>query len=216
VKKYISFIFGPNVSGKGTLAENICRRNGYVHLNNGKQIRNWAKKNNRLDIEESINNGDLVCDEILKFALEDYFTENSHNYKIISDGAPRMYDQVELVINIARKHGYEPFWIIVLNAPLNVLLERVKYRVVAPDGEVYHMTLNPPPQKYRLSQLTTRQDDRPEIVTKRYFQYMRSTVQALTHPLFSGLPLRFIDATLCINDVFLEGSDFVDSIEQNQ
>lgn len=213
MKKYISFVFGPNVSGKGTLTKNICDKHGYVHLNNGRVIRDWVKRNNRTDLEEKINNGEMVDDEILKIALTDFFEANNHNYKIISDGAPRIYEQVELIVEMAKKYGYEPYWIIVLTAPLNVLLERVKYRVLAPDGEVYHMTLNPPPQKYRLSELTTRMDDRPEVVTKRYYHFMRKTVACLTHPEFSTLPLRFIDATLSIPDVFTEGDDFVQSIE---
>lgn len=215
MKKYISFVTGPNASGKGTLTKALSEKFGYYHFNGGNCLRDFAEKYHRTDIQELIDNGELVSDDVFEEVFHDKFHEINHNTKIIMDGAPRIYEQVSFIQKLATEHGYEPFWIIVLNAPLDVLLERVKDRVVAPDGNVYHMTLNPPPKQFKLSELHARKDDRQDIVKKRYEYYVTETLPCLTHPYLAKLPIHSIDATKPIPEVLEDASEFVKEIENS-
>lgn len=213
MKKFLGIIFGPNGSGKGTLAESLSNELGYYHFDNGLCLREWAKKNNRIEIMNIIDNGELVDDDIVDRSIKDNFEEIGHHKKILLDGIPRKLSQVALIKNLCEKFNFIPIWIIVLNAPVEVLIERLKERVVAPDGKNYHMTLNPPPRHFKLSQLKFRPDDKPEIICKRYEYYVTSTLECLSDTFFSKSKIHTIDATKPIPNVLKEGIDFVKEVE---
>jgi adenylate kinase len=210
MKKIIGFIFGPNGSGKGTLARHIAESYGYCHINTGRCLREWAEKNNRKDIIKLIDNGDFVEDLLVEVALRERF-EKLMSYKgVIIEGVPRKLSQVNMIQRICKDFNFVPEFLMILNVPLDILIDRVKDRVVAPDGHVYHMKLNPPPKHFKLSELHTRPDDCVEIVKKRYESYISMTLECISDGFFLNSKVLSIDSTKPINEVFTIADNFLE------
>ena len=214
MKKNIYFIFGPNASGKGTLSQHLSDKYGYYHLNAGNCLRDWAATNNRFEILDTIDDGEFVPDDVMRAALEDKFTQIGHLIDVMMDGFPRKLSQINILRDICKKYDYEPKFMIILNVPLEVVVERVKERVTAPDGNVYHMTLNPPPKQFKMSELHPRPDDAPGIVEKRYEFYVTHTLEVLSDQFFKDIKVCSIDATKSIPEVFEEAEKFVKSLNR--
>lgn len=204
----IFLIFGPNGVGKGTLAARLAEKLGFFHLNMGNILRSWIKENNRYDLDEYIDNGNLVPDDLIEVVLEDIF-KNIKSHNILADGFPRRKSQVRLLQKFVEKHNLHLSGIISLHAPLELILERLTERVLAPDGKVYHMTYNPPPQHFQSEQLKKRKDDRPEIVTKRYEEYIMNTLECLSEDFFKNIEVCNIDGTKSIDEVYEQAEEFV-------
>lgn len=209
--KLVGFIFGPNGSGKGTLADKLTEK-GYIHIGGGNLIRQWAQKHNRTDIIDKISQGNFIDNDLLSSILEEKLPEVSSSHKLLFEGIPRKKSQIKIVKKLLQTYGYKPAWIIVLHAPLEVLIERVSNRVFAPDGKIYHMTLNPPPAHFKMSQLKMRLDDRSEIAKKRYEYYITHTLECVSDEFFLDTPIKTIDATQSIDEVYSESIEFISQI----
>jgi adenylate kinase len=210
-KKSIGFIFGPNGVGKGTLADVISEKFQYVHYSMGVVVRDYALERGHEQVKELVNNGILVDDEIIREALHEKVDHLRYD-NIVFDGVPRKLSQVEFMQEICEKHNFSAEWVIVLSAPLDVLIERLSERVMGPDGKVYHLRYSPPPAHIKPEELTTRPDDRPEVIKKRYEDYMALTLECLSHPFFLEIPTISINATQSIERVCDEGVQFVSDI----
>lgn len=210
-KKSIGFIFGPNGVGKGTLAETISEKFEYYHYNMGEVVREFADKKGNEEIKQLVDNGILVDDDFIHSSLAEKIKELRYD-NIVFDGVPRKFSQVHFIQELCEYHGYSPEWVIVLNAPVEVILERLSQRVMGPDGKVYHLTYNPPPAHFTPDQLHTRPDDRAEVVQKRYEDYVTLTLECLSHPFFLDIPTLNIDATQSITKVCEKATDFIAEI----
>lgn len=213
MKKYIGFIFGPNGAGKGTLAKKLIEKKGYIHINNGEIIREWAAKNNRKDLLKLIDEGEFIDDLLVEKILTLKFNEIGHNHKLLIEGFPRKSYQVKILKKLSQKYNFVPAWIIILHAPLEVLIDRLKYRVIAPDGLVYNLAFDPPPMHFKMSKLQTRSDDKPEIVRKRYEYYIVHSLECISDDYFLDSKIKTINATQTITEVFKEAIEFVNEVE---
>jgi adenylate kinase len=213
-KKSIGFIFGPNGVGKGTLADLVSEKFQYYHYNMGAVVREYADMRGHEDIKKLVDNGILVDDEFIHDTLLDKI-EHLRYQNIVFDGVPRRNVQVSFMQEICDKHGFSPEWVIVLHAPMDVIMERLTERVMAPDGKVYHLRYNPPPAHYKPEELVTRPDDRPEVVQKRYEDYVTLSLECLSHPFFLDIPTFTIDATKSISEVCHQAELFLTDIHEN-
>lgn len=214
MNKTINFVFGPNASGKGTLARHLSEKLGYYHLIASDALKAWASVNRRYDILNTMDQGEFVDDNITFAALEAKFEQIGHLADIIIDGYPRKLSQMNMMRKLCEKYGFKPNFMIILNVPLEVIVDRVKDRVVAPDGHVYHMTLNPPPKHFKMSELVPRPDDAPEIVKKRYEFYVTHTLEVISDPFFKDVKVCSIDATQSIPTVYAEAEEFIKSLNR--
>ena len=103
--KNIIFI-APHGTGKGTQCDLITKEFGFKHLSTGDLIRKAIKKQDAFakELEETINSGKLVSDDIVLKMIKDYLEENKNAQGIIFDGYPRTLNQAyaldELMANI--------------------------------------------------------------------------------------------------------------------
>ncbi len=211
-KKSIGLLFGPNGVGKGTLGRRLSKQFGYMHITTGELIRDWIREEKHPELKEIINAGHLLPDELMKEILDYEYPRlklNSSRKDIIFDGFPRKKSQIRLFDKFCYYHDYDLKWIVVLEAPLEIILERLTGRVLAPDGNVYHLTHNPPPDHFTQEQLKQRLDDRPEVVERRYQEYIGKTKECLSDEYFQGIPTITIDATKSIDEVSKEADRFV-------
>jgi len=215
--KQIGLIFGPNGVGKGTLANHIEEQFNYIHINMGNLIREWIVETNNHTYQHIIDNGEMVEDTIVKQILSNKFKELSHSSSpVIMEGIPRRHSQVAILKEISETYKFQISYIIVLNAPLKEILHRVEHRVMAPDGNVYHLELNPPPAHFSPDQLVKRLDDRPEIVTKRYENYMVNTLECLSDTFFKDVPTLNIDGTQSIPAVYAQAEEFLQTLQDHK
>jgi adenylate kinase len=212
IKKNIGLIFGPNGAGKGTLATHLADQYNLTHINSGHLVRNWIEKTHQNNLNQLVDNGILVEDEIMAQIFTEYFTEHADKdtHEIVLEGMPRTRHQVDILEQICDKFNYKIHWVILLELSLNEILSRVEDRVVAPDGNVYHMKFNPPPAIYSKDDLFQRPDDRPEIVKARYETYEQSTLECLTHPFLANIQSIKIDASEAIPQVYEIADKFLE------
>lgn len=209
-------LFGPNGVGKGTLAHHISEIFGYKVLNMGNIIREYAYEHQISYLKDIMDNGEFVEDEIVEASLIEKLEElrqSSFERPLLFDGFPRRKSQMAILHKLMGLYNLEPEWIIVLNAPLEEILDRVTGRVTAPDGQVYHLTLNPPPPQFKPEELITRPDDRPDIVKKRYKFFMTKTLECIGDQMFLDTPISNIDSRKPIPEVYKEAENFLKDLK---
>ena len=91
-------IFGPPGAGKGTQANNLVKEFNLNKVSTGDLLRKEIKKKTKLgiDIENIINKGNLVSDEIINNLLENISSKKENHNRLIFDGYPRKLSQVKI------------------------------------------------------------------------------------------------------------------------
>ena len=90
-------IFGPPGAGKGTQAQNIVNKFKLHQFSTGDLLRNEIKNKTEVGnkIEQIIDQGDFVSDDIVNKLLKKLITNLSYRNRIIFDGYPRNITQAE-------------------------------------------------------------------------------------------------------------------------
>tara|TARA_B100000925_G_scaffold290486_1_gene275803 strand:- start:2213 stop:2836 length:624 start_codon:yes stop_codon:yes gene_type:complete len=163
---------GPPGSGKGTQA-NFLKKHDYRHISTGDLLREEVKSGTPLgeEINSIISKGDLVSDEIVGKLLRSNLDLDNHVY--IFDGYPRNKNQARILKEII---GDKPFKVIVFDADLPKIMERICNRRLAPkSGEIYNLVSRPPKRDgfcdVSGEELIHREDDKIEIVENRFKVY---------------------------------------------
>lgn len=205
----LGLIFGPNGSGKGTLADGLSiNLKNYVHLNSGKLIKDWAIKNQNQEIISKIDNGILVDNFIVKHSLESAFRKYKKRNLII-EGFPRKYSQNKILKTLLLKYHYKISWIINLYLPKEEIIKRLNNRIEdIKTGKTYHSIYKPPPKGLHKN-LQKRKDDNENIIQKRFKFFIQNTVIVLSNPDFLDIPIINIDARKSINEVLNISLEFI-------
>ncbi|MBD3265055.1 adenylate kinase [bacterium] len=96
-------LFGPPGCGKGTQAEMIKERMGFLHVSTGDIFRNAIARQDpqAMEAQEIMQRGELVPDELIRDLLakelEQLFKDNPDAKGLILDGFPRTVSQAELL-----------------------------------------------------------------------------------------------------------------------
>ena len=90
-------IFGPPGAGKGTQSQNIVKKFKLHQFSTGDLLRNEIKNKSEVGnkIEQIINQGDFVSDDIVNKLLKKFITNPTYRNRIIFDGYPRNITQAE-------------------------------------------------------------------------------------------------------------------------
>src|SRR5258706_10090407 len=87
-------ILGPQGSGKGTQAQLLAEKFGFVHLESGQLLREVAEINTR--VREIIQKGELVPNDLaLELMEEKLDTHGAFERGILFDGSPRTLEQYQ-------------------------------------------------------------------------------------------------------------------------
>jgi len=169
---------GPPASGKGTVAENIVKEFGLVHISTGDMLRAaMADSDNEAGQKaaEFMKAGELVPDELIvalvvaRLAQPDCLT---HGWML--DGFPRTAAQAAEM----EKNFLEPTKVVILECPDSVILKRVTGRRSDPEtGKIYHLEFSPPDgddKEEVMARLTQRDDDTEEALTKRLAAFAKN------------------------------------------
>ena len=162
-------LLGAPGSGKGTQAQMLTSKFGFKHVSTGDLLRDEVEKKSELGkkVKSIIDGGNLVDDgtvlELLKANCE--IEENVY----IFDGFPRNLEQAKL-LNNGLLSGSN-FLALYFEIDLDILVERIVNRRIAPkSGEIYNLISKPPKKEgfcdISGEELVHRKDDNEETVRK--------------------------------------------------
>ena len=190
----IIFLGAPG-AGKGTQAEKTSKRLGIPTISTGVIIREAVKFGTEMGLKakEFIEKGALVSDDVVIGIIKERLAKSDCANGFILDGFPRTVPQARALDDM----GIALDRVISIEVPDAVIEERMTgRRVCANCGASYHVTDNPSRDGKTCdkcgTELTTRTDDAPEVVTSRLAVYHELTEPLKEYYLEKGI-LKTVD-----------------------
>ena len=196
-------IMGPQGAGKGTQAAKLEEETGATHIETGDLVRAEINQDTEIgqQIKEYSDQGKLVPDEIIIDMTKPYLEEHD---SWILDGFPRTQEQAQALDEALEEINEKLDKVIVLEAPDDVLVERLSGRRQSEaTGEIYHVEHNPPPEEGSEEDpgpFVQRDDDTEEAIRNRLEEYHGQTEPLKDHYEEQGI-LVTVDATQDIDEV---------------
>ena len=173
----IIFLGAPG-AGKGTQAEIVSKEYSIPTISTGAIIRE-AIKNETVSgkaAKSFIDKGSLVPDEVVIGIIKERLSYDDCKDGFILDGFPRTIPQAQALCAM----GEEPDIVVSIEVADETIVTRMSGRRVCPKcGATYHVAYNPPKSENVCDKcsetLTTRSDDKAEVVLKRLDVYHAET-----------------------------------------
>ena len=178
-------LFGPPGAGKGTQAQNIVKKFNLLQISTGDLLRKEIKNKTELgrQIEQIINGGGFVSDDIVSNLLEKNLTKSLYRNKIIFDGYPRNINQAKSLELMLNNDNQSIDHILYLKVNKATIEKRILGRVIC---EKCNKTLN---EYFDIQELKNhecgkeflkkRGDDNRQTIINRYDEYMNQTKPVL-------------------------------------
>ncbi|WP_026673517.1 adenylate kinase [Alkalihalobacterium bogoriense] len=161
-------------AGKGTQAEKIVANYDIPHISTGDMFRAAMKNETELGkkAKQFMDAGELVPDEVTIGIVRERLSDSDCKKGFLLDGFPRTVAQAEALEELLSSMGSGIDYVLNIDVPQEVLMERLTGRRVSPtSGKTYHVLFNPPKVEGVCdvdgSQLIQRDDDKAETVKKR-------------------------------------------------
>ncbi len=197
-------LLGAPGAGKGTQAQILCDRFGFVQLSTGDLLRAHRSRGSELgkEAEGYMTRGELVPDALIVKMVEGELRPGS---AVIFDGFPRTIPQAEALDAMLEARGRGLPVAIYFRIERALLEERLLGRWSNPrTGRVYHERFNPPAvagiDDEDGGPLVQRDDDKPETVRKRLDVFEAQTMPLVEYYRQVGR-LESIDASAAVGDV---------------
>lgn len=174
-------MLGPPGVGKGTQAKIIAGKLGLIHVSTGDLFR--ENLDNETDLGKLaasyMNKGELVPDDVTIAMVEERLSREDSIRGAVLDGFPRTPVQAEALNKLLSQIGGKVNLVPFIQAPNEILVERLSDRWMSKSGRVYHVLHNPPKVKWLDdvdgTELYQREDDKPETVARRIEVYYQQT-----------------------------------------
>lgn len=207
----IGLVFlGPPGAGKGTYAKELVKRLSIPHISTGDMFRETAASGTELGIKvkEIMERGDLVPDELVNEMVRQRLLKDDCKDGFILDGYPRTVNQAKALDEMLKDMGRQLSAAIFFEVPEEIVVKRLTNRRICPKcGKIYNL-LTMPPKKDNLCDvckvpLIQRDDDKEDVVRRRYKVYMESTLPVIDY-YEAGGKLKKVDGTLGVERVVEE------------
>ena len=199
---YKILIFGPQGSGKGTQAEMLSQALGIPHISPGAMYRQIQQENSEFSrlVADYLNQGELMPDHYTNQLVQKRLASPDCARGFILDGYPRNRAQAD-ALNAHTAIDY----IIELQLPDEIGVERIAGRRVCPNGHTYHLTYSPPQRKGGCDQdglpLKQREDETEEGIQQRLAIYHTETEPLIELYRSRGVPVIEVDGRPTIEEV---------------
>ncbi len=213
----IDLVFlGPPGAGKGTYAKKLREILGIPHISTGDIFREAVANGTELGkkVKPIMESGELVPDEIVNKVVRDRLSKPDCEKGFILDGYPRTVAQAKALDEMLKDMGRELMWAILFDVPEDVIVQRITNRRVCPKcGRIYNLITNPPKEDNLCDvckvPLIQREDDKEEVVRRRYRVYMEYTFPVVGYYDSKG-KLQKVDGTIGLDKVIEEVLKLVD------
>lgn len=189
-------LFGPPGSGKGTQANMLKEHLDVPHLSTGDLLRSVAKETGPLaDEVRAVPVGHFASDELIVKLLIAELNKEKYSKGVLLDGFPRTKAQADVMFNM----GLQMDMAINFSIDEEKLISRIVNRRLHPSsGRIYNLLSNPPKQDgiddVTGELLVHREDDREDVVQKRFDDYRNKTLPAVEMFKQSGVEFLNINA----------------------
>jgi len=191
-------LLGPPGVGKGTQAQIIAEKKNLKWISTGDILRKEVSEGTSLGREAEIymKEGKLVPDNIIIEIIKKHLSPKG----VIFDGFPRNLSQAKALEKIM-----EIDKVIFLNCPEEIVIFRLtNRRICIKCNRVYNLISNPPKRDEICdvcgSKLIQREDDKPEVIRKRFRVYEEETKPLLSYYREKGI-LFEVDASGSIEEI---------------
>ena len=175
-------LLGPPGAGKGTIAEGLKEATDFEHVSTGDMLRAAVKSGDPVGLEAKayMEKGELVPDDVIMRIVKARLEKGGAGARYMFDGFPRTLEQARLLDEVVAATDGRMAQVFLLDAPAEVLIERLSgRRTCRACGAVYHVT-NIPPKKEGVcdecdGELYQRPDDNEATVRNRLDVYGRQT-----------------------------------------
>ncbi len=174
-------LIGPPGSGKGTLAELLKERLGFVHYSTGEVFRDHITRKTPvgLEVEEYVVAGRLVPDEVVLDVVNAFVAEHAGK-PVLYDGFPRTIPQAEGLDEVLAEHGGHIAAAILVDLGDEEVVRRLTARRQCRKcGKIYNLTFSPPKVADRCDEcggeLYQRKDDAEATIRDRLRVYHTQT-----------------------------------------
>jgi adenylate kinase len=173
-------LLGPPGVGKGTQANRLREDFGLPYLGTGDLLREHVRRETPLgrDAARFMQEGRLVSDElVIAMILERIEEEGADGFLL--DGFPRNVAQAVALDEALEARGRRLTAALLVEAPDDVVVERLAGRRQCSNQHLYHVTYDPPKHEGMCDAcgrpLIQRDDDRPEAIERRLATYHAET-----------------------------------------
>ena len=178
-------IFGPPGAGKGTQAQNIVNKFKLHQFSTGDLLRSEIKNKSEVGnkIEQIIDQGGFVSDDIVNKLLKKFITNPSYRNRIIFDGYPRNISQAESLELMLNTDNQSINCILFLKVNREIIEKRILGRIICEKcNKVLNEYLNKEEienHECGVTYLKKRKDDNQESIITRYEEYIKKTKPVL-------------------------------------
>ncbi len=183
----IILLGGPG-AGKGTLAEELMRQAGYLHVSTGDMLRAAVQSGSEVGREAKpcMEAGELVSDSIILKIIKERIKQEGPEAQFMFDGFPRTMDQAKALDVLFAEIGGTISHVFNLMVLSETLLARLTGRRVCKScGAVYHMANKPPKQEGVCDvdggELYQRADDSEATILNRLEIYEKQTAPLIDY-----------------------------------
>ncbi len=209
-------LIGPPASGKGTVAQRLSKELNIPKVVTGELLRREAKKDTDLgrEIRELLKTGQILPMELVNAVL---FKELMKLDSWILDGYPRSLEQKEALDN---NKATKPDIVIFIDVSKETSEKRILFRRQCPRcGKVYNLITNPPKHDELCDEcnvkLIVREDDKKEVLEKRWEEYKKKTFPVVEAYKKEGL-LREVDGEKSIDEEYEEVKKIIEDFLKNK
>jgi len=182
-------LLGPPGAGKGTQAQLLMSRHGFVQLSTGDMLRAAVKAGTEVGLKAKaiMDAGQLVPDAVVTTLIAEQLDKQAHAAGFIFDGYPRTQAQAEALDALLAERGMQLDHVIELTVDEDVLVERISGRFTcARCNEGYHDTFKQPKiagicDVCGSTEFKRRPDDNAETVRARLQVYRADTAPILPY-----------------------------------
>ena len=181
-------LLGAPGAGKGTIADLVKKKSGYLHVSTGDMLRAAVKAQTAVGLKAKsfMEAGELVPDEVIIGIVRERMAQGGQDEKYMFDGFPRTLEQARLLDAVMEEAGSRVSRVFLLEASKELLVSRISGRRICRNcGAVYHVQ-NIPPKVEGVcdscgGELYQRKDDSEETVLNRLEVYKKQTAALIDY-----------------------------------
>lgn len=199
-------LMGPPGAGKGTQAKRIAETFGVTHLSSGDILRVERAGGSPLGakLKSYMDAGALVPDAIVVEIMAGAIARTEGG--LLLDGFPRTVAQADALDRQLARLGRPLQAVLVIEAPDELLVERIAGRRSCPScGKVFHVECLPPAQADRCDAcgagLVQRADDSEAVVRRRLQAYHAQTAPVIEYYVSGGRKVLRVDGSAAPDEV---------------